>query len=326
MSQQSAVRLSSNDLWNKISLLLGQKATNTQRDYRALIGDWCRFLGGSKNTNEDAELMQNASGYDALCYMAELKTRLGQKPRGGNLDRKLTPGTIRKKMVVLRQLYKDLGIYNPFADGALELPSDKEGLKRPTEMIPLDKVKDLLNAPGSLGVKGKRDRALLALLFGGGLRRSEVVVLRIADVKKTDKGTTYLALRNTKSKRDEKQGLPDWAVNSLELYLEARLAEGATPFNHIFVQYRGDPPKPGPRFYDKTLYRLFKKYCDQVGLDPAQYSPHSARASAITKLLVDGFSYRDVQSFSRHASAAMVEVYDKRQRDIDDSLAKKIDY
>ena len=55
-------------------------------------------------------------------------------------------------------------------------------------------------------------------------------------------------------------------------------------------------------------------------------SPHSARATAITKLLSDGFSHREVQEFSRHASIQMVEVYDKRRISIDDNPASDLDY
>ncbi len=55
-------------------------------------------------------------------------------------------------------------------------------------------------------------------------------------------------------------------------------------------------------------------------------SPHSARATAITKLLDSGFSHRDVQEFSRHASVQMVEIYDKRRLQVDESPAKKLEF
>jgi integrase len=55
-------------------------------------------------------------------------------------------------------------------------------------------------------------------------------------------------------------------------------------------------------------------------------TPHSARATAITRLLEQGFSHREVQEFSRHSSVLMVEKYDKRRFSLDESPGKKIFY
>ncbi len=52
----------------------------------------------------------------------------------------------------------------------------------------------------------------------------------------------------------------------------------------------------------------------------------STRATAITKLLTDGFDHKFVQKFSRHSSTQMVDVYDKRRLDIEDKPRLKLDY
>ena len=69
-----------------------------------------------------------------------------------------------------------------------------------------------------------------------------------------------------------------------------------------------------------------KEYCECVGLDPDQYSPHSARATGITKMLEQGIPHRQVQEFSRHSSVRMVELYDKRRIQIDHNPAKVLEY
>lgn len=61
-----------------------------------------------------------------------------------------------------------------------------------------------------------------------------------------------------------------------------------------------------------TLYGSWVRALTRAGLDPRHYTPHSARATAITKLLADGVPHREVQEFSRHSSVRMVERYDKR--------------
>jgi integrase len=84
----------------------------------------------------------------------------------------------------------------------------------------------------------------------------------------------------------------------------------------------GRSPKKTP-LRDPTIYRIFKEYAAKVGLPP-DMAPHSARATAITKLLSDGMSYREVQEFSRHSSIQMVEHYDKRTWAIDKSPSKSL--
>jgi integrase len=73
------------------------------------------------------------------------------------------------------------------------------------------------------------------------------------------------------------------------------------------------------------LYRLFKHYCEKAGA--TQFlTPHSARATAITKLLADGIPHREVQEFSRHSSIQMVELYDKRRLTVEENPGKELDY
>jgi integrase len=76
---------------------------------------------------------------------------------------------------------------------------------------------------------------------------------------------------------------------------------------------------------DTGLYLLFKQYCMAAGAG-MYVTPHSARATAITKLLSDGVPHRVVQEFSRHASIQMVEWYDKRRFDVEQSPAKGLVY
>ena len=166
--------------------------------------------------------------------------------------------------------------------------------------------------------KGRRDYALLALLFGGGLRRSEALYITIADVKKTKSGTFFVELRATKAKKDASQAIPDWTGLALEAVIADRKKHGASSGDPLFIGYRGRAgvlPSSDP-LSETGLYLLFKGYSYRAGAG-AFVSPHSARATAITKLLDEGITHRDVKEFSRHSSVQMVEVYDKRRTGID---------
>ena len=76
---------------------------------------------------------------------------------------------------------------------------------------------------------------------------------------------------------------------------------------------------------DTGVYLLFKHYCQVVGAG-THATPHSARATAITKLLADGIPHRQVQEFSRHASIQMVEWYDKRRFSVDENAGVGLEY
>ncbi|RMG39387.1 MAG: hypothetical protein D6719_13475 [Candidatus Dadabacteria bacterium] len=345
----------SDQIWLRISAFLSLRSQGTQRTYAGVICEWCDFLGAPAGSREAALLMLKASDLDALRYRKWLEGRPGQRPRITVSDEKsssqlpvkglknskkldglqftLSNSTIAKKIAILRRIYRMLigaGIglkQNPFDSDKVPAPSRKSGQKRPTEMVPYQLVMKIVKTPDNSTPKGIRDRALLAVLFGGGLRRSEAVALRIADVKRSQKGTLYLRLRATKGKRDADQALPSWVEPFIISLLEQRRKEQASSGDYLFISYRGFAARGATRYplSESGVYKLFKKYCAVAGAGKF-LTPHSARATAITRLLENGIPHREVQEFSRHASVQMVEVYDKRRLSVDENPARELDY
>jgi integrase len=106
-----------------------------------------------------------------------------------------------------------------------------------------------------------------------------------------------------------------------------RKTQGAKPGDYLFNSYRGRGgrnPVSAP-ISTHGIYELFKRYCKQAGIKEF-VSPHSARATAITRLLSRGIPHREVQEFSRHSSIQMVELYDKRRLGVEDSPGRGLDY
>ena len=342
-------------MWIRINAFLDLKSENTQRTYAGIIKEWCSFLGAAPGTEQSAHAILSASDLHAAAYRKWLERKPGQRPRFAaagspantrelhefigdtgrrdGLQHTQANATIAKKFTALRRVYRmligaDLGITrNPFDADRVPSPAARSGQKRPTEMLDFALVKEVLDQPDSGHPKGIRDAAMLALLFGAGLRRSEVVALRIGDLRSSPGGTEYVRLRATKSKRDYDHALPPWAAERVRLLAETRLVDGAGPGDFLFVRYRGPGGKTGTRkpLTSNGLYRIFKFYCLKAGAG-AFITPHSARATAITKLLADGLGHREVQEFSRHASVQMVEVYDKRRFGVDKGPGKKLTY
>ncbi|MFN4894539.1 MAG: tyrosine-type recombinase/integrase [Pseudomonadota bacterium] len=361
MSLPSVITIASDAprVWLRISAFLSLKSPATRVTYSGILTEWCAFLGAKAGTPESAERIVAATDLHAIAYRKYLETRPGERPRfeqsvragvtssravsssmasgrskkKDGLEATQSNATIHKKFAALRRIYRmlvasNLGITeNPFEADKVPPPPKDAGRKRPTQMIDFELVMEIISQPDEATAKGRRDRAILAVLFGGGIRRSELVALRIADVRKTSSGTTFLYLRHTKAKRDAEQALPDWAAAPLWELIAERKRDKAADGDYLFVGFTGRAGQvtSGKPISDTGVYILFKKYCNAAGAG-AFATPHSARATAITKLLADGIPHREVQEFSRHASIQMVEWYDKRRFDVEQSPARGLNY
>lgn len=305
-----------------LTLFYSDKAPETVKTYARVVSNWLNFIGSE-------ERFFSASVQDVWNYILFLKSSEGIKQNGEAT--KLSFRTIIKNLAALRSFYKYLLSVeaidvNNFDRREFRFKSRKVTEKRPTQSIPFEYVKKLMLLPKTDTKKGVRDLAMLTAFFAGGLRRSELIRLRIHDVKKTEKGSLYLHLRNTKGGGDRFQTLPPWAHDAINTYVCHRIAEGGTVLAPLFIGYGRDPEIPTEKeLAPKSVYDVFVKYIEAADL-PAEYSPHSARATAITKLLDDGVSHGEVMHFSGHQSIQMVEVYDKRIKSIENNPGKKLKY
>lgn len=340
------------EVWLRISAFLSSRSPNTQETYAGIIREWCGFLGAPHGSAEAAERILRASDLDAIKYRDWLDRRPGQVPRelrrGSprpalpsrsarakkvGLEATLSNATIAKKFAALRRIYRMLiGVglgsrTNPFDSDIVPPPPKNAGKKRPTEMIQFDLVKKIIAGADPRTPKGLRDRCILCVLFGGALRRSEVAALRVGDIRRSRSGTVFLYLRSTKAKRDAEQALPKWAAAPLTELAKRRAEEGAGSGDYLLVSYTGRGGKvPTPEPVSASgIYKLFKEYCRKAGAGDF-VTPHSARATAITRLLDEGIPHRQVQEFSRHSSIQMVEVYDKRRIGVDRNPGKTLDF
>lgn len=334
-------------LWLRITAFLSARSPNTQVTYQGVISEWCRFLGAAAGTERSALLLMGATDLDTVRFKEWLFSRPGERPRyaqrsrsttrrhekADGLQSTLTNSTVAKKFAILRRVYRMIiaaGLRvepNPFDADRIPPPPRDSGLKRPTEMIPFELVSRIIDGPDPTTAKGIRDKAILAALFGGALRRSEVAALRVGDVRQSTAGTVFLYLRATKAKRDAEQALPPWAATVVQLLVRQRALDGAGTGDFLYVGYTGRAGKKptATPISSSGIYRLFKQYCRLAGAGP-YVTPHSARATAITRLLDSGIPHRQVQQFSRHSSIQMVELYDKRRLGVENNPGKLLEF
>lgn len=280
-------------------------APNTQRVYKAALNDFTESLGGVS--------FLNATELHCTRYVNALR-------------RKLSPWALRHRGYVLKSIY-DFLLRNKFAKENPwliildSIPRAKSGEIRPTKVVPFEKVLELINAPGATP-DGIRDRAIFAVLFGTGVRSSELIGLRMDSLQHTDSGAVFLRLLKTKSQKIQKVAVPDFALPHLNAWIQLRKGEAPKDSDPLFTKLLGGR-SCGP-LTRQILRYAWGLYTKAVGIEGV--SLHGARATLITKLLSDGASYREVQEVSRHASVSMVEQYDKRRFEIEEQVNRKISF
>jgi site-specific recombinase XerD len=150
---------------------------------------------------------------------------------------------------------------------------------------------------------GVRDSALLAVLYGAGLRRSEVVALDGADY---DRETGALTIRGSKGRKDRIA----YATNGSRAALAA------------WLQVRGDQPEPlfwpidqtgrmvARRMTAQSLLEMLQRRARQAGV--SRFSPHDLRRTFISDLLDAGADISTVAGLAGHANVQTTARYDRR--------------
>jgi integrase/recombinase XerC len=162
----------------------------------------------------------------------------------------------------------------------------------------------LVEAPDLKHPLGIRDRALLELLYGGGLRINELVMLDLWDL---DLGAGYVRVMGKRAK-ERLVPLGSQAVKALRKYLaDARpriLANAAEKKinNAVFLNRWGD------RLSARGCRKILKKYAEKINLE-RKISPHTLRHSFATHLLNAGADLRSVQELLGHTRLSSTQIY-----------------
>ncbi|MDJ0876475.1 MAG: site-specific tyrosine recombinase XerD [Desulfobacterales bacterium] len=179
----------------------------------------------------------------------------------------------------------------------IELP--KAGLHLPS-VAPVDDIRRLLAAPDVNRPKGKRDAAMLELLYAAGLRVSELVALALNHLN-LEAGFVRVVGKGAKE-RIVPIGRSAQAV--LQVYLDdgrpILLKHRTSPY--VFVARQGRP------MTRQGFWKLIKKYALQSGIT-YNISPHTIRHSFASHLLEGGADLRAVQVMLGHADIATTQIY-----------------
>ena len=228
----------------------------------------------------------------------------------------LARASLLRKLSALRSFFRFMvreGLVhgNPF----LGLTTPKREKRLPKYMT-VDEVGRLLDAPGPFwnnavevgAVKSRegadfscvRDKAILEVIYSGGLRISEAMGLNLGDV---DLASQVIKVRG-KGKKERFCALGGPAVRALRTYLGFRRTwtSDSSEKAPVFLCQRGQ------RLTARSFQRYFKQYLSIAGLSP-DLTPHKLRHSFATHLLDAGADLRSVQSLLGHENLSTTQIY-----------------
>jgi integrase/recombinase XerD len=210
----------------------------------------------------------------------------------------LAPSTVARKASALRQFYGFL------LDEGLRKDDPSAALPRPATRRPLPRILghaevEALFARAELEAQSERPSAvrlltLLELLYGSGLRASELVSLPLAAVPRDAPLLTIIG----KGGQQRMVPVSGRARQALSRWLAVRPVDGKFLF-----------PSRGKHLTRVRLFQLLKDLAGRAGLDPAKLSPHVLRHAFATHLLEGGADLRILQTLLGHADIATTQIY-----------------
>lgn len=222
----------------------------------------------------------------------------------GLTRRGLSPATTRRRMSALRQFYRFLLQENVRGDDPTARLDAPKRARRLPKTLSLEEIEALIGA-----AENARDKALIELLYGAGLRVNELVSLPLRMAPKP--GQSHMIIEG-KGGKERLVALGRPALAALDAHLAARA--GALPKNEAQKARAERWLFPSSSAADGKLTRrrvaqILEQAAAKAGIDPARVSPHVLRHAFATHLVEGGADLRTVQTLLGHADIATTQIY-----------------
>jgi integrase/recombinase XerD len=223
----------------------------------------------------------------------------------------LSPATIGRRVAAIRSFFRHQTMLGARADNPaaeLELPRRRRTL--PRTLSPAE-AERLVEAANGTSPRALRDRALVELLYGAGLRVSEAVGLDKSGVDLDGRLVRCIG----KGSKERIVPVGRQAVTALRRYLSrGRPFLDSRHRPELFLNAKGGALTRAGAFL------ILRRLAERAGLEPERVHPHLLRHSFATHLLEGGADLRSVQEMLGHADLATTELYthvsDRRRREL----------
>lgn len=245
---------------------------------------------------------QNAESFpwDKVAYADSMTVRL-------TLADRYRPATVNKMLSALRGVLKQTWRLGLIDADAYRRAAAVENLRASNLLsgraLTVEEIASLFETCSADPTpKGARDAAILAVLYGCGLRRGELARL---DLDEFDSDGSSILVQGKRGKQRTVY-LTDGGREHVQAWLEHR---GEAP-GALFCPVRQTGEIPITRMRGESLAYILRRRQEQAGIEP--FSPHDLRRSTVTHLLDAGVDVFTVQKLAGHADASTTARYDRR--------------
>ena len=220
--------------------------------------------------------------------------------------RRLAPATINLRLAAVRRLAfeaADTGLLSPeLAAGIARVKGAKRIGVRLGNWLTADQGRNLLASPDVQTLKGRRDRAILALMLGCGLRRGEVAGLKVDHLQQREEHWVIADLIG-KAAHIRTVPVPDWVKAAVDVWLNsAGITQG-----RMFRCVSRKGSVWGERITEKVIWHVVKENAGRAGI--AKLSPHDCRRTCARLCHAAGGELEQIQFLLGHVSVETTERY-----------------
>jgi len=208
----------------------------------------------------------------------------------------LAPASIARAVSATRGFFKFLMLDGHIKTHPAEDLDTPQRFSYLPKFLTEDEINRLLAAPDISTEEGIRDRAVLEIMYATGLRVSELVGLKQADVDLL----AGLVVCHGKGNKERRVPLGKSAIHWLQQYAAVKKGYGKQTTPNVFL-HRGRP------FTRQIAWLMIKRHAEKVGIK--NVSPHTLRHSFATHLLQHGADSRSVQALLGHSDISTTQIY-----------------
>jgi site-specific recombinase XerD len=270
----------------KIAVIVSLRSFESQRSYRHSIDEFVAWYCSAPRLSFNKAVV--------LRYRLHLE------------DRHLAAGTINVRLAAVRRLaYEaaDSGLLSPdLAAGIRRVKGAKRLGARLGNWLTAQQARMLWQLPDASALKGKRDRAILAVLLGCGLRRRELTELTVEHFQQREEHWAIVDLVG-KAGHVRTVPVPSWVKDTVDAWLTA----SAISHGRLFRRVCRTGMVWGTEMTEKVVWHVVKHYAEKVGV--LKLAPHDLRRSCARLCHSAGGEIEQIQFLLGHVSVQTTEKY-----------------
>ncbi|OGB66921.1 MAG: site-specific tyrosine recombinase XerD [Caldithrix sp. RBG_13_44_9] len=216
-------------------------------------------------------------------------------------DLGLASSSMARNFSAIRGFHQFLVVSDLSSTDPSELLETPRLKRRLPEVLSLEEVISILKKPDVENILGIRDRAMLEVLYGCGLRISELLGMTISNLFLDDELIRIVG----KGSKERFSPVGEEAIHWVKMYLARSrplLSKGTTSRNIVFLNRNGQPMSR------MGFWKILKKYVQQANIQQ-EVHPHTFRHCFATHLLDNGADLRSVQELLGHADISTTQIY-----------------